>query len=102
MNSPNKSATISVADFLFLPFFQTPLIPNSRLYVSPRYAAAHPWQVERIKRSLNRPFMTDNLPQLIFDLLGVRTKYYKPASSVINDAYCPQKQRMLQVGRMYN
>ena len=30
MNSPNKSATISVADFLFLPFFQTPLIPNSR------------------------------------------------------------------------
>ena len=34
MNSPNKSATISVADFLFLPFFQTPLIPNSRYYTS--------------------------------------------------------------------
>lgn len=32
MNSPNKSATISVADFLFLPFFQTPLIPNSRFW----------------------------------------------------------------------
>ena len=32
MNSPNKSATISVADFLFLPFFQTPLIPNSRYF----------------------------------------------------------------------
>ena len=31
MNSPNKSATVSVADFLFLPFFQTPLIPNSRI-----------------------------------------------------------------------
>ena len=30
MNSPNKSATEIVADFLFLPFFQTPLIPNSR------------------------------------------------------------------------
>lgn len=72
------------------------------LYVSPRYAATHPQQVERIKRSLDRPFMTDNLPQLIFDLLGVRTKYYKPESSVINDAYRPQKQRKLQVGREYN
>lgn len=72
------------------------------IYVSPRYAATHPQQVERIKRSIHRPFMTDNLPQVIFDLLGVRTKYYKPASSVINDAYRPQKQRMLQVGRVYD
>ena len=32
MNSPNKSATEIVTDFLFLPFFQTPLIPNSRLW----------------------------------------------------------------------
>ena len=72
------------------------------IYVSPRYAATHPQQVERIKRSIDRPFMTDNLPQVIFDLLGVRTKYYKPASSVINDAYRPQKQRMLQVGRVYD
>lgn len=70
--------------------------------ILPRYAATHPQQVERIKRSLDRPFMTDNLPQLIFDLLGVRTKYYKPESSVINDAYRPQKQRKLQVGREYN
>ena len=35
MNSPNKSATISVADFLFLPFFQTPLITNSRFVEKP-------------------------------------------------------------------
>lgn len=72
------------------------------IYVSPRYAATHPQQVERIKRSLDRPFMTDNLPQLIFDLLGIRTSFYRPARSVINDAYRPQKQRMLQVGREYN
>lgn len=72
------------------------------IYVSPRYAATHPQQVERIKRSLDRPFMTDNLPQVIFDLLGVRTSFYRPARSVINDAYRPQKQRMLQVGREYN
>ena len=32
MNSPNKSATEIVTDSLFLPFFQTPLIPNSRLW----------------------------------------------------------------------
>ena len=32
MDSLNKSATEIVTDFLFLPFFQTPLIPNSRLW----------------------------------------------------------------------
>lgn len=32
MNSLNKSATEIVTDFLFLPFFQTPLILNSRLW----------------------------------------------------------------------
>ena len=43
MNSPNKSATISVADFLFLPFFQTPLIPNSRdMYIAENNGAHFP------------------------------------------------------------
>lgn len=71
------------------------------IYVSPLYAAKHPQQVERIRRSVNRPFMTDNLPQVIFDLLGVHTSYYKPSHSVINEEYRPQKQRILQIGRVY-
>ena len=37
----------------------------------------------------------------IFDLLGVRSSYYKPSRSVINEKYHPQKHRKLQVGRVY-
>ena len=48
------------------------------------------------------PFMTDNLPHVIFDLLGVRSSYYKPSCSVINEKYHPQKHRKLQVGRVYD
>lgn len=71
------------------------------IYASPRYAASHPHTMERIKRSVDRPFMTDNLPQVIFDLLGVHTSYFKPERSVINDEYRQQKRRLLQVGREY-
>lgn len=71
------------------------------IYVSPRYAASHQHTVEQIRKSVDRPFMTDNLPQVIFDLLGVSTAYYKPGRSVINDEYRPLKHRMLQVGRAY-
>lgn len=72
------------------------------IYVSPLYASRHPQKVERIRKSVNRPFMTDNLPQVIFDLLGVHTRYYKPSRSVINEKYHPQKQRKLQVGKLYD
>ncbi len=72
------------------------------IYVSPLYTARHPQEVERIRKSVNRPFMTDNLPQVIFDLLGVHTRYYKPSRSVINEKYHPQKQRKLQVGKLYD
>ena len=71
------------------------------IYASPRYAASHPHTMERIKRSVDRPFMTDNLPQVIFDLLGVHTSYFKPERSVINDEYRQQKRRLLQMGREY-
>ena len=46
--------------------------------------------------------MSDNLPQVIFDLLDVSTAYYKPERSVINDEYRPLKRRILQVGRAYS
>uniref|UniRef100_UPI003FEF02FA hypothetical protein n=1 Tax=Alloprevotella sp. TaxID=1872471 RepID=UPI003FEF02FA len=58
--------------------------------------------MERISKSVNRPFMTDNLPQVIFDLLGVHTRYYNPSRSVINERYHPQNKRKLQVGKVYH
>jgi len=72
------------------------------IYVSPRYAAKHPQVVKSISKSVNRPFMTDNLPQVIFDLLGVHTRYYNPSRSVINERYHPQNKRKLQVGKVYH
>lgn len=78
---------------LDIPFF---------IYVSPRYAAKHPQVVKSISKSVNRPFMTDNLPQVIFNLLGVHTRYYNPSRSVINERYHPKNKRKLQVGKVYH
>lgn len=72
------------------------------IYMSPRYAATHAQQVERISQSVDRPFMTDDLPQVIFDILGVNTRYYQPSRSVINSGYKPRQHRLLQVDRIYD
>ena len=72
------------------------------IYMSPRYAATHAQQVKRISQSVDRPFMTDDLPQVIFDILGVNTRYYQPSRSVINSGYKPRQHRLLQVDRIYD
>lgn len=72
------------------------------IYMSPRYAATHTQLVERISQSVDRPFMTDDLPQVIFDILGVNTRYYQPSRSVINNGYKPRQHRLLQVDRIYD
>lgn len=72
------------------------------IYMSPRYAATHTQLVKRISQSVDRPFMTDDLPQVIFDILGVNTRYYQPSRSVINSGYKPRQHRLLQVDRIYD
>ena len=72
------------------------------IYLTPRYARLHPGMAARLRSALNRRFMTDDLPQVVCDILGVRSVYVRPERSVINPAYREPAHRRLQNGRLYD
>lgn len=72
------------------------------VYLTPRYRALHPDVCRRLAAATNRRFMSDDLPQMIFDILGVSSRHFKPQRSVINDHYQAPHHRILQNGRRYD
>lgn len=65
------------------------------VYLTPLYARRHPDVAARLARATGRRFMTDDLPQAVCDLLGVRSRYVKPSRSVFSDAYRAPRHRMV-------
>ncbi|MBO7608161.1 MAG: phosphoethanolamine transferase [Paludibacteraceae bacterium] len=65
------------------------------IYVSDLYKEKHPEIVSRIERSVHRPFMTDDLPHLMFELAGIKNKWYDPKRSLINDSFDTTRQRLV-------
>lgn len=71
------------------------------VYMTPQYLKLHAEQAQRVSEAVHRKFTTDNLPHLLFDLLGVRSKYFDSARSVINNHYVEPRKCLLQNGRYY-
>lgn len=69
--------------------------------MTPQYLKLHPQQAQRVASALHRKFTTDNLPHLLFDLLGVHSRYFDPSRSVINEHYVEPHKSLLQNGREY-
>ena len=67
--------------------FEVPFV----IWCSEKYKAFHPDVIQRIKASLNRPFMTDNTCHLLFDLSGIKTTYYRPERDPISPKFKPSK-----------
>lgn len=74
--------------------FEVPMF----VWCSSKYSKAHPDIVERIKRAVDRPFMTDDISHMLFDLAGIKSPYYRETKSVINDKYQPRHKRYLLLG----
>ncbi len=79
-------------------------IPNRLKYVhcvpfiiwcSDSYKAKHPETIEQIRTSLHRPFMTDQVAQVLFHLAGLRSRYYKPKNDLISPYYQARKRVLL-------
>lgn len=70
------------------------------IWCSKEYVKRHPNIVSRIRLSVNKPFMTDDLPHLIFDLAGINSNDFHPERSVINPNYDTHRKRM--VGTNYD
>lgn len=67
------------------------------VWVSDTYKKTHPETVARIAAAVNRPFMTDGVSQLLFDLAGIESPWTCPKESVIDEGY-ERRPRLLRGG----
>ena len=65
------------------------------IYTSESFVKRHPEIVSRIKDSIHRPFMTDDLPHLLFDIANIKTKWYEPSRSLIHSKYNNKRKRII-------
>lgn len=65
------------------------------IWCSEKYTKQHPDIESRIRQSVDKPFMTDDLPHLIFDLAGISSNDFHPERSVISPNYDTHRKRMV-------
>lgn len=65
------------------------------IWCSDRYQATHPEVVKEISEALQRPFMTDQVAQVLFHLAGMKSRYYKPANDILSHYYKTRKRMLL-------
>lgn len=66
------------------------------IWCSDVYRENHPDLVERIAASVDKPFMSDDLPHLLYDLAGIESPAYHPERSVLNPNYTLPQRPLLQ------
>ncbi|MGN0234383.1 MAG: phosphoethanolamine transferase [Bacteroidaceae bacterium] len=66
------------------------------IYTSNTFVQKHPQTTKRISEAIHRPFMTDDLPHLMFDIAGISTKWYVPSRSPINNLYNLDRKRIIK------
>ena len=57
------------------------------IWCSDKFKESFPQVIGEIKNSLSKPFMTDNLPHLLFHLAKIKTEYYKESKDLLSPSY---------------
>ena len=63
--------------------YEIPMI----LWCSDQFMNTHPAIMENIRRAVLRPFSSDNIPQLLMGLSGIRSSFYEPKKDVLSNQY---------------
>lgn len=71
------------------------------IWCSDIYKEKHPLIIKHIKESLNKPFMSDNVCQVLFTLSGLKTKYYVPQRDLLNPIF-KRRERIISNGLNYD
>ena len=66
------------------------------IWMSDKYKEIHPNVVQKVDNSVNKPFMTDDLPHLLLDLAGIECEWYDATRSLINEHYNVTRKRLLE------
>lgn len=65
------------------------------IWASESYRQLHPDIWQQVKAARNRPFMTDNISQLLIYLAGISCPYYRDSDNLISPRYQTHRKRML-------
>ena len=65
-------------------------------FFTSKFEEKFPEEVKRIKRAVNRPFMTDDLIHTILDILQIHPVQYNHKYSVVNDDYDINRKRYIR------
>ncbi len=71
------------------------------IYVSNTFKVKYPKIVEKIEKSVNKPYMTDDLIHTILDIAEIETKEYDKTRSIINNNFNSKRKRIYS-GKEYD
>ena len=70
------------------------------IWCSETYKEKYPEQVENIKNAVNRPFLSDNICNMLFNVANIETPYYRDSLDLISPNY-KSKKRVLNHKYVY-
>ena len=65
------------------------------VYVSDIFIQKHPKIYEKLKNSVHRSYMGDDLIHTILDIAGIQTPDFDPTRSIVNEKFNDQRQRIV-------
>lgn len=72
------------------------------IWSSQQYRTKHRALWERIMKSTGKRGMTDTLPQILYHIAGISTKWYFPQMDIISDDYNPDRKRIIREEKDYD
>lgn len=72
------------------------------IWASPTYRELHPYLWRQVWKSRHRPFMTDDLPHLLFHLAGLQCRWYDESRDILSDKFNSARPRPLRHSQDYN
>lgn len=66
------------------------------IWCSKSYRKKHKDIVDKIKKAEGKRYMTDNLPQLMFHIAGIKCRYYNSKNDILSDTYNENRKRIIR------
>jgi heptose-I-phosphate ethanolaminephosphotransferase len=91
-NGPEFGRNLTIKKEIIKPQYDIPFW----IYCTPEYKAKHESLCNEIACSLNKPFMTDDLPHLILYLAGINADCYDEERNIISSRFNVNRKRLIQ------
>ncbi len=66
------------------------------IWISDSWKTEHPDDSLRFAQHRHTPFITDDLPHILFDVANLKTEYYRPSLNPLSDSFNISRKRVIQ------